>query len=66
MLGMWVDIYMQVAVSTVHHMIIGWVEIGSFLGYIGLFGLVLAYSLRRAPLIARNHPYLEESLKHHA
>jgi len=66
MLGQWVDIYMQVAVGTIHHLHIGWIEIGSFIGYIGLFALVLAISLKRAPLIAKNHPYLEESLEHHA
>jgi len=66
MLGQWVDVYMQVTVGTLHHLHIGFVEIGSFIGYIGLFALILAFSLKRAPLVARDHPYLEESLQHHA
>lgn len=66
MLGQWVDIYMQVTVGTIHHLNIGFIEIGSFIGYVGLFSLILAYSLRQVPLIAKNHPYLEESLEHHS
>ena len=66
MLGQWVDVYMQVTVGTIHHLNIGFIEVGSFIGYIGLFALVLAYSLKKHPLIAKNHPYLEESLKHHS
>jgi hypothetical protein len=66
MLGQWVDIYMQVTVGTLHHLNIGFIEIGSFLGFIGIFSLVLAYSLKKVPLVAKNHPYLDESLNHHA
>jgi hypothetical protein len=43
----------------------GLIEIGSFVGYAGLFILVVSYQLSKAPIIARNHPYLEESLYHH-
>lgn len=66
MLGQWVDVYMQVTVGTLHHLHIGFIEIGSFLGFIGIFGLVLAHSLIKHPLVAKNHPYLEESLEHHS
>lgn len=66
LIGQWIDIYMQVAVGTLHHLQIGFIEIGSFLGFIGLFAFVLAKSLQAKPLIAKNHPYLEESLEHHA
>ena len=66
MLGQWVDIYMQVTVGTLHHLHIGFIEIGSFLGFIGIFSLVVAYSLKKIPLVAKNHPYLDESLNHHA
>ncbi len=66
MLGQWVDVYMQVTVGTLHHLHIGFIEIGSFLGFIGIFSLVLAYSLKKIPLVAKNHPYIDESLNHHA
>jgi hypothetical protein len=65
MIGHWVDFYLQVIVGTYHHLHIGFIEIGTFVGYLGLFAAVVAWSLARVPLVARNHPYLEESLKNH-
>jgi len=35
-----------------------------FLGYTGLFSLVVAVTLSKANLIPSNHPYLEESMNH--
>jgi hypothetical protein len=64
-IGNWIDLYQQIFPGTVHHFELGFIEIGSFLGFLGLFALVVAYSLKRAPLIPKNHPYLEESIKHH-
>lgn len=65
MLGQWVDVYMQVTVGTLGQLRIGFIEIASFLGFAGLFALVIAKSLAKAPLVAKNHPYLEECIKHH-
>ena len=56
---------MQVTVGTLHHLQIGFIEIGSFLGFVGLFALVVGIALSKIPLIAKNHPYLEECLEHH-
>ncbi len=50
LLGQYVDVYMQVTVGTLHKLSIGFIEIGSFVGFIGLFSLVLAYSLKQHPL----------------
>lgn len=65
LLGQYVDIYMQVTVGTLHHLNIGFIEIGGFLGYIGLFAFIFAWSLSKKPIISNNHPLIEESLKHH-
>ncbi len=65
LLGQYIDVYMQVTVGTLHHLNIGFIEIGGFLGYIGLFAYVFAWSLSRKPLISKNHPLIEESIKHH-
>jgi hypothetical protein len=43
---------------------IGFLEIGFFLAFAGLFMLVVFRSLTRANLAPVNHPYLEESLHH--
>ena len=65
MLGQWVDLYNQVIPGTLHHLNIGFIEIGSFLGFIGLFAFLIARSLSKVPLVAKNHPYLDECIEHH-
>lgn len=64
MLGQYVDVYMQVTVGTLHKLNIGFIEIGSFIGFIGLFAYVLMWSLSKKPLVSKNHPFLEESTEH--
>ena len=64
-IGHWVDLYQQVIVGTYGKLEIGWIEIGSFVGFAGMFAFVVAHALKSAPLVAKNHPYLEESLSHH-
>ncbi|MCK4748036.1 MAG: hypothetical protein KAT15_13390 [Bacteroidales bacterium] len=63
--GHYVDLYMQIIPGTTGSLQFGFIEIGTFVGYTGIFALVTGYFLSRAPLIPRNHPYLEESLEHH-
>ena len=63
--GHWIDMYQQVIVGTYGKLEIGFIEIGTFIGFAGLFAYIVARSLKSAPLVAQNHPYLEESLKHH-
>ena len=65
MVGHWIDIYLQVIVGAYHQLHIDYIEIGTFIGFLGLFAYMTARSLASAPLVARNHPYLEESLHHH-
>lgn len=43
----------------------GFLEFGTFLGFLGFFLLVVLTALSRAPLVGRNDPYLEESKHHH-
>jgi hypothetical protein len=63
--GQWVDLYQQIIVGTYGVLHIGIIEIGSFIGFLGLFALVVGYSLSKTPLLQKNHPYLEDSLHHH-
>jgi len=65
LLGLWVDLYVQIMPGTGNHFSIGFIEIGAFLGFAGLFIFVVTNTLSKAPLIPVNHPYLEESEKHH-
>lgn len=43
----------------------GFLELGTFIGFIGLFGYFVFRSLSKAPLVPAKDPYLEESLHHH-
>jgi hypothetical protein len=65
LIGFYIDIYMQIMPGLFPTSQFGAIEIGTFLGYAGLFIWVVTYNLSKAPIIAKNHPYLEESLYHH-
>jgi len=62
MLGQWVELFMSIMPGTVEHHGISLVEIGTFIGSLGLFALVVGMSLSKLPLIPKNHPYLNESI----
>ncbi|GAP42802.1 MULTISPECIES: hypothetical protein [Lentimicrobium] len=63
--GQYLDLYEQIFPAVLHHPVFGITEIGFFIGFAGLFMFITARALAAAPLIPRNHPYLEESLHHH-
>ncbi len=63
--GMWLEQYELVmpGITTTPHF--GLLEAGILIGFCGLFIYVVGRTLSKAPLIPKNHPYLEESLHHH-
>jgi hypothetical protein len=63
--GQFIDLYIQIFPGTVGEQVLGFQEIGSFVGFAGLFMLVTAWVLSRANLYPTSHPYLEESRGHH-
>ncbi len=64
-IGHWTDVYLLVIPGSVHHGSLGVLEVGSFLGFLGMFIFVVLRSISQAPLIPVNHPYIEESKHHH-
>lgn len=66
LLGHWVDYYQMIMPGAVEdgHNGFGIVEIGIALGFVGLFTFTVLSSLSKKPLIAKNHPLLQESLHH--
>ncbi len=64
--GHWLDFYQMVmpAISTakVPFML---VDFGIALGFVGLIMFVTVRALAKHPLIAKNHPFLKESIIHH-
>jgi hypothetical protein len=63
-IGQYIDLFVQVIPGTTGVMKFGWISAGTFLGYAGLFALVVATTLSKAKIIPSNHPYLDESLNH--
>jgi hypothetical protein len=64
-IGQYIDLFVQIIPGTTGVLKFGWIEAGMFLGYAGLFSLVVATALSKSKLIPQNHPYIEESINHH-
>lgn len=70
--GHWLDLYQMVFVSPMtdaktgetHVPMILW-DFGVALGFVGLIMFVTARALSKAPLVAKNHPFIKESVIHH-
>ena len=66
LIGHWFNVFLLIAPGTLgEHWHIGYIEIGMFLGFLGLFLLVVHNALTKAPLFVKNHPYADESIHHH-
>ena len=63
-IGQYIDIFVEVMPPVTGELRFSWIEAGVFLGFAGLFALVVSTALAKADLIPRNHPYLQESLEH--
>ena len=64
--GHWVDFYQMIMPGAVEaHNGFGFVEVGTAVGFAGLFVFTVLTSLSKQALVARNHPFLQESLNHH-
>lgn len=61
----WVDVYyMVMPVFFKKGPVFGWIEIGVFLGFLGLFGLTLSRFLNRVPSLPIKDPRLTDCLAH--
>lgn len=63
--GLYIDIFEQVMPYFTLTPKFGIIELGILAGMAGLFLFAFSKALAKAPLIAKNHPYLEESIQHH-
>lgn len=62
----WADVFLYVTPGIIgRSWHFGIYEIGMALGFLGLFLHVVLSSLAKAPVLVKNHPYLEESIHHH-
>jgi hypothetical protein len=67
LLGHWVDYYQMIMPGAVEEGQngFGFIEIGTAIGFVGLFTFTVLTALSKKPLVAKNHPFLQESLNHH-
>lgn len=64
--GHWLDFYQMVMpAASPDHIPFMLLDLGVGVGFVGLIMFVTARSLAKHPLIARNHPFLKESIIHH-
>ena len=64
--GHWLDFFQMVMpAASRDHVPFMLLDFGIGLGFVGLIMFVTAKALARAPLIARNDPFLKESIIHH-
>lgn len=63
--GMWIDLFNQIMPGSIGSFHLGFIEIGTFMGFAGLFLYIMGYTLSRSALIPANHPYLNECVHHH-
>lgn len=64
--GHWLDYYQMVMPAAApDHMPFILLDMGVGAGFVGLIMFVTAKSLAKHPLLARNHPFLKESIIHH-
>jgi len=65
LLGHWLDYYIMIMPGTVEvHRGFGWIELGTALGFTGLFSFLVLNKLSKHALAPAKHPFLEESLHH--
>jgi hypothetical protein len=62
--GQFTDLFEQIMPGTVGDFKIGFIEVGTWLGFAGLFFYIVLRTLSGKNLIPKNHPLLNESLKH--
>lgn len=66
LVGHWFDFYLMITPATLaENGNFGFIEIGLAMIYLAAFVFTIMLSLTKAPLLAKNHPMLEESIHHH-
>jgi len=64
--GHWIDFYLMISPGTVgENGGFGFMELGVIMVFVSAFLYVVFNALSKAPLFAKNHPMLQESLHHH-
>jgi len=63
--GHWIDTFQMVTPGVAgEHGHLGWIELGTMLGFLGLFRYVVLNQFAKAPVVAARDPFMEESMQH--
>jgi len=66
MIGQWLNFYLMVTPGILkENGGFGFIEIGTTMVYFAAFTYVVLSNLAKVPLVAKNHPMLQESIHHH-
>lgn len=64
--GHWIDFYQMVMPGTVYqNPSLGWFEFGIALGFVGVIMWGVSRFAEKTPMVAKNNPFLKESIVHH-
>ncbi len=63
--GQWISLFLQIMPGSTGMLSFGFIEVGSWLGFAGLFLLIVFAALAKSSLKPSNHPQLNESIHHH-
>jgi hypothetical protein len=64
--GHWLDFYQMIFASvSPEHVELNLFDFGIALGFIGIIMLVTGRVLSKYPMVAKNHPFIKESIIHH-
>lgn len=64
-IGLWLMLFVQIMPGSYGELKFGFIEVGLWLGYAGLFLILVFESLSRVSVVPLNHPQLSESIHHH-
>lgn len=64
-IGLWMMLFVQIMPGSYGELRFGFIEIGMWLGYAGLFVILVFETLSRSSVVPLNHPQLNESIHHH-
>ena len=63
--GLWISLFLQIMPGSYETLKFGFIEVGMWLGYAGLFLYLTFRTLSKTKLIPENHPQLQDSVHHH-
>ncbi|WPP51514.1 quinol:cytochrome C oxidoreductase [Catalinimonas niigatensis] len=66
LIGQWLNFYLMITPAVLRENGgLGFIELGTTMIYLAAFLFVVLGNLAKAPLVAKNHPMLQESIHHH-